>query len=82
MANKTIKFHIHLPGGIGNIGQLIVLGDREELRFWQKPIVNYDNHFNLYFILFVLEKFGNNPEDDRMLDIKRYNSIIRINISN
>ncbi|PKY44126.1 hypothetical protein RhiirA4_442952 [Rhizophagus irregularis] len=45
MASKTIKFHIHLPGGIENIGQPIVLGDRKELGFWQKPIVKLRQPF-------------------------------------
>jgi hypothetical protein len=45
MASKTIKFHIHLPGGIENIGQPIVLGDREELGFWRKPIVKLRQPF-------------------------------------
>ncbi|GBB98972.1 hypothetical protein RclHR1_03380014 [Rhizophagus clarus] len=45
MASRTIKFHIHLPGGIENIGQPIVLGDREELGFWQKPIVKLRQPF-------------------------------------
>ncbi|GBC45554.2 hypothetical protein GLOIN_2v1778786 [Rhizophagus irregularis DAOM 181602=DAOM 197198] len=45
MSNRTIKFHIHLPGGIENIGQPIVLGDGKELGFWQKPIVKLRQPF-------------------------------------
>jgi hypothetical protein len=37
--NKTFAFHIHLPDGIEKIGQPIVLGNVEELGFWENPIV-------------------------------------------
>ncbi|CAB4390800.1 unnamed protein product [Rhizophagus irregularis] len=39
MENKTFTFHIHLPEGIENIGQPIVLGDIKELGFWENPVV-------------------------------------------
>ncbi|RIA86038.1 hypothetical protein C1645_741135 [Glomus cerebriforme] len=45
MENKTIKFHIHLPGGIEQIGQPIVLGDGIELGSWKNPIVKLHRPF-------------------------------------
>ncbi|PKY55213.1 hypothetical protein RhiirA4_448306, partial [Rhizophagus irregularis] len=39
LESKTFTFHIHLPEGIEKIGQPIILGNVEELGFWDTPII-------------------------------------------
>ncbi|RIA86037.1 hypothetical protein C1645_741134 [Glomus cerebriforme] len=43
--NKTFTFHAHLPEGIEEIGQPIILGDIKELGFWETPIVKLHRPF-------------------------------------
>ncbi|UZO21060.1 uncharacterized protein OCT59_013464 [Rhizophagus irregularis] len=49
LESKTFTFHIHLPEGIEKIGQPIILGNVEELGFWETPIVK------------LLQPFPKNP---------------------
>src|SRR5436190_17998937 len=45
MESKTFTFHVHLPEGIENVGQPIVLGDRKELGTWVHPVVKLRRPF-------------------------------------